>query len=127
MNVYDRFPNESNHRIELGTRLLKADRVDEAITELQQARRDEAARGIQRLICRRAGRRRAGTDRRDAPVVVDEHPSLLEVAGVVGTGGHRDEAGVDNEERHVSDAIRRVFPRCHGPETPRREPETRAA
>jgi tetratricopeptide (TPR) repeat protein len=37
----DRFPNESAHRIELGTRLLKADRVDEAITELQQARRDE--------------------------------------------------------------------------------------
>jgi tetratricopeptide (TPR) repeat protein len=37
----DRFPNELNHRIELGTRLLKADRVDEAIAELQQARRDE--------------------------------------------------------------------------------------
>ncbi len=37
----DRFPNEVNHRIELGTRLLKADRIDEAIAELQQARRDE--------------------------------------------------------------------------------------
>jgi tetratricopeptide (TPR) repeat protein len=37
----DRFPNELGHRIELGTRLLKADRVDEAIAELQQARRDE--------------------------------------------------------------------------------------
>ena len=40
----DRFPNESNHRIELGTRLLKADLVDEAIQELQQARRDEKLR-----------------------------------------------------------------------------------
>ena len=37
----DRFPNEVVHRLELGTRLLKADLVDEAITELQQARRDE--------------------------------------------------------------------------------------
>jgi Flp pilus assembly protein TadD len=37
----DRFPNELQHRIELGTRLLKADLVDEAIAELQQARRDE--------------------------------------------------------------------------------------
>ncbi|MCI0699630.1 MAG: tetratricopeptide repeat protein [Planctomycetia bacterium] len=37
----DRFPNELYHRIELGTRLLKADRIDEAITELQAARRDE--------------------------------------------------------------------------------------
>ena len=37
----DRFPNELIHRIELGHRLLKADRVDEAITELQLARRDE--------------------------------------------------------------------------------------
>jgi tetratricopeptide (TPR) repeat protein len=37
----DRFPNELGHRIELGTRLLKADRIDEAIAELQQARRDE--------------------------------------------------------------------------------------
>jgi tetratricopeptide (TPR) repeat protein len=37
----DRFPNELNHRVELGTRLLKADRVDEAIAELQQARRDD--------------------------------------------------------------------------------------
>jgi tetratricopeptide (TPR) repeat protein len=37
----ERFPNELGHRIELGTRLLKADRTDEAIAELQQARRDE--------------------------------------------------------------------------------------
>jgi tetratricopeptide (TPR) repeat protein len=37
----DRFPNELTHRIELGTRLLKLDRVDEAIAELQQARRDD--------------------------------------------------------------------------------------
>ena len=37
----DRFPSELQHRIELGTRLLKADLIDEAIAELQQARRDE--------------------------------------------------------------------------------------
>ena len=37
----DRFPNEVSHRLELGVRLLKADLLDEAITELQQVRRDE--------------------------------------------------------------------------------------
>ncbi|MFO0822636.1 MAG: hypothetical protein U0792_05865 [Gemmataceae bacterium] len=37
----DRFPSEFQHRIELGTRLLKADLIDEAITELQVARRDD--------------------------------------------------------------------------------------
>ncbi len=37
----DRSPNELGHRIELGSRLLKADRVDEAIAELQLARRDD--------------------------------------------------------------------------------------
>ncbi|HJZ59804.1 MAG TPA: hypothetical protein VKE74_32985 [Gemmataceae bacterium] len=37
----DRFPNETSHRLELGIRLLKADMTEEAITELQQARRDE--------------------------------------------------------------------------------------
>jgi tetratricopeptide (TPR) repeat protein len=37
----ERFPNELGHRIELGTRLFKADKLDEAIAELQTARRDE--------------------------------------------------------------------------------------
>lgn len=37
----DRFPAELGHRIELGTRLFKADLVEEAIAELQQAKRDE--------------------------------------------------------------------------------------
>ena len=37
----ERFPNELTHRIELGTRLLKADRTEEAIAELQVARRDD--------------------------------------------------------------------------------------
>jgi len=37
----DRFPSDVIHRIELGTRLLKGDLIDEAITELQLARRDE--------------------------------------------------------------------------------------
>jgi tetratricopeptide (TPR) repeat protein len=36
----DRFPTEMTHRIDLGVRLLRADRVDESIVELQQARKD---------------------------------------------------------------------------------------
>ena len=36
----DRFPNEASHRVELGIRLLRLDRVEEAIAELQQARKD---------------------------------------------------------------------------------------
>lgn len=41
----ERFPSDLLHRLELGARLLKADRTDEAITELQQARRDEKLKG----------------------------------------------------------------------------------
>jgi tetratricopeptide (TPR) repeat protein len=41
----DRFPGELSHRLELGVRLLKADKVEEAIAELQQARRDEKLKG----------------------------------------------------------------------------------
>jgi Flp pilus assembly protein TadD len=37
----DRFPTELAHRMELGTRLLKADLVEEAIAELQMAKKDE--------------------------------------------------------------------------------------
>jgi tetratricopeptide (TPR) repeat protein len=37
----DRFPTEPNHRMELGTRLLKADLIEEAIAELQLAKRDD--------------------------------------------------------------------------------------
>jgi tetratricopeptide (TPR) repeat protein len=37
----DRFPTDLQYRIELGTRLMKADLVDQAIAELQVARRDE--------------------------------------------------------------------------------------
>jgi Flp pilus assembly protein TadD len=40
----DRFPAETGHRLELGIRLLKADLLDEAIAELQQARKDERVR-----------------------------------------------------------------------------------
>jgi tetratricopeptide (TPR) repeat protein len=36
----DRFPLEMSHRLELGTRLLRADQIDQAIAELQQARKD---------------------------------------------------------------------------------------
>jgi tetratricopeptide (TPR) repeat protein len=41
----DRFPQELAHRLELGARLLKADQVDEAIVELQQARKDQKLLG----------------------------------------------------------------------------------
>jgi tetratricopeptide (TPR) repeat protein len=37
----DRSPNEVHHRLELGIRLMKADLSDEAIAELQVAKRDE--------------------------------------------------------------------------------------
>ena len=36
----DRFPNDLGHRLELGTRLAEADKLDEAIVELQHARKD---------------------------------------------------------------------------------------
>ncbi|MGL5095758.1 MAG: tetratricopeptide repeat protein [Planctomycetia bacterium] len=41
----DRFTGDLSHRLELGVRLLKLDRADEAIAELQQARRDERLKG----------------------------------------------------------------------------------
>jgi tetratricopeptide (TPR) repeat protein len=41
----ERFPNEMSHRLELGAKLLKADKIDEAIAELQLARRDEKLKG----------------------------------------------------------------------------------
>jgi len=41
----DRFPNDLGHRLELGARLLKGDRIDDAISELQVARRDEKLKG----------------------------------------------------------------------------------
>lgn len=36
----DRFPQELSHRLELGYRLMRADQIDQAIVELQLARRD---------------------------------------------------------------------------------------
>ncbi|OWK38105.1 tetratricopeptide repeat protein [Fimbriiglobus ruber] len=41
----DRFPNDVGHRLELGIRLLKADRPEDAIPELQAAKRDEKHKG----------------------------------------------------------------------------------
>ncbi len=41
----DRFPTDMGHRLALGERLLKADKVEEAIKELQLARRDEKLKG----------------------------------------------------------------------------------
>ena len=37
----ERFPADLNQRLELGIRLMKGDQLDDAITELQQARRDD--------------------------------------------------------------------------------------
>lgn len=49
MDVYrakaDRHPAELSHRLELGVRLLRAGQVDEAIAELQHARKDERLQG----------------------------------------------------------------------------------
>jgi tetratricopeptide (TPR) repeat protein len=41
----ERFPAETAHRLELGRRLLKLDKIEEAITELQIARRDDRLKG----------------------------------------------------------------------------------
>lgn len=41
----DRMPADLSHRLELGVRLLKAELLDEAIAELQQARRDDKWKG----------------------------------------------------------------------------------
>jgi tetratricopeptide (TPR) repeat protein len=41
----ERFPTDPSHKLELGARLLKADKVDEAISELQTVRRDERFKG----------------------------------------------------------------------------------
>ncbi len=55
----DRYPTDLTYRFELGTRLLKADLVDEAITELQQARRDEKIKGKAAMYLGLCFRRRA--------------------------------------------------------------------
>jgi tetratricopeptide (TPR) repeat protein len=41
----DRYPAEVIHRLELGVRLMKLGKVDEAIAELQQVRRDDKLKG----------------------------------------------------------------------------------
>ena len=41
----ERYPNEIGHRLDLGVRLLKLDKIDEAIEELQKARRDDRLKG----------------------------------------------------------------------------------
>jgi tetratricopeptide (TPR) repeat protein len=41
----DRMPAELSHRLELGRRLVRAEKLDEAIAELQQARRDDKLKG----------------------------------------------------------------------------------
>jgi tetratricopeptide (TPR) repeat protein len=54
----DRYPTDLSHRLELGVRLLKADLLDEAIAELQQARRDDKLRGRAALYLGLCFRRR---------------------------------------------------------------------
>ena len=41
----ERFPTDAGHRVELGLRLMKLDKLDEAIAELQAARRDDKHKG----------------------------------------------------------------------------------
>ncbi|QEL13361.1 tetratricopeptide repeat protein [Limnoglobus roseus] len=55
----DRYPTDLSMRLELGTRLLKADLVDEAITELQHVRRDEKLKGKAAMYLGLCFRRRA--------------------------------------------------------------------
>ncbi len=41
----ERFPTDAGHRVELGVRLMRLDKLDEAIAELQVARRDDKWKG----------------------------------------------------------------------------------
>ncbi len=41
----DRFPHDLSHRLELGVRLIRLDKFDEAITELQRVRKDDKLKG----------------------------------------------------------------------------------
>jgi tetratricopeptide (TPR) repeat protein len=54
----ERSPGDSAGRLELGIRLLNAERVDEAIAELQMARKDEKAKGRASLLLGHAFRKR---------------------------------------------------------------------
>jgi tetratricopeptide (TPR) repeat protein len=54
----DRFPADTGHRLDLGIRLLKADKLDEAITELQQAKRDDKTKARAAMYAGVAFRRR---------------------------------------------------------------------
>ncbi len=46
----EQHPNDLGHRLELGTKLYKGGRLDEAITELQVARRDERLKGRAAMV-----------------------------------------------------------------------------
>jgi len=41
----ERFPHELGHRLELGVRLIRLDKIDEAIGELQRVRKDDKLKG----------------------------------------------------------------------------------
>ncbi len=54
----DRFPAEVGHRLELGLRLYKLDKLDEAIAELQQARKDDKLKGQVAMLLGQCFRKR---------------------------------------------------------------------
>ena len=54
----DRFPAEVVHRVELGLRLYKLDKLDEAISELQSARKDDRLRGQTAMLLGQCFRKR---------------------------------------------------------------------
>src|SRR5262249_51194986 len=54
----DRFPLELSHRLELGYRLMRADQIDEAIVELQQARKETKHAGRAAMYLGQCFRRR---------------------------------------------------------------------
>jgi tetratricopeptide (TPR) repeat protein len=54
----ERAPTDGTARLELGTRLISADKIDEAIAELQQARKDEKVKGRAALQLGHAFRKR---------------------------------------------------------------------
>jgi tetratricopeptide (TPR) repeat protein len=55
----DRFPQDLSHRLELGYRLMRADQIDEAIVELQQARKEPRFAGRATLYLGHCFKRRS--------------------------------------------------------------------
>ncbi len=98
-------------------RLVDAEAARAAREEVAVARHEagghELAVDVEDLVGGDARVGVAGADRGDASVL-HEHVSALDVAGVVGARGDRDETCVRDQERHVDDGNNGVFPRCSG-------------